>query len=58
MCALALKSREKLIKEQKEDPKFGDLNWYLLYADDIVSLIAAIFEKWSPPFYLIVIILF
>lgn len=56
--ALALRSREQLIKKHKEDPKFGNLNWYLLDTNEIVTLIAAIFEKWCPQFNLILIILF
>ncbi|GFW51409.1 hypothetical protein TNCV_4603591 [Trichonephila clavipes] len=50
--ALALNSREQLIREQMEDPKIGHIYRYLENPDD-GSVNATVFEGWSHDLKLI-----
>ncbi|GFU55311.1 retrovirus-related Pol polyprotein from transposon 412 [Trichonephila clavipes] len=55
--ALALNSREQLIREQREDPELGHIYRYLENPDD-GSVNATVCEDWSQDFKLIVGLLF
>ncbi|GFV78532.1 hypothetical protein TNCV_1888381 [Trichonephila clavipes] len=50
--ALALNSREQLIREQREDPELGHIYRYLENPDD-GSVNATVCENWSQDFKLI-----
>ncbi|GFV95331.1 retrovirus-related Pol polyprotein from transposon 297 [Trichonephila clavipes] len=50
--ALALNSREQLIREQREDPELGHIDRYLEKPDD-GSINATVCENWSQDFKLI-----
>ncbi|GFU48321.1 hypothetical protein TNCV_4946271 [Trichonephila clavipes] len=55
--ALALNSREQLIREQREDPELGHIYRYLENPDD-GSVNATVCEGWSQNFKIIDCLLF